>query len=645
MADASGAKYSAGSAPPPVAANTKPPVASKPAFTPTHSSRSGVSLPSRGRNPQQSGPVDEDGWGTDAPPVVRTQLEKVASAYQPTKVNLADLKANASPSGSFQPSRSESSDPDVVRGGYQPIGKVDIAEIRRQAKESGALKDERPGTVKGSYEPIGKVDIAAIRAKAQKPADAPTPSFAQSESSEAPKSLADRSSSFQQSERLAALPKPKVANKFGGSSFTGTTAPTPGAYGAKPPAGAAPVGTASRTFADQGGKTPAQIWAEKKARERGTGVTSPGLPAATSPVTSQPSGGGQWESGYSGKKWGSVQTSHTGKSMEQQRTGSHQEAEEEAPQSSTPGFGNLKDRFSGAAPMGAPAPSSSFDRAAPAPVESTKPNRGVAIPGLVKPPEPEAPSLPTPPPQPRSPSPPTPDEMRDSSPVRIAMPVGRGAATEEVTDVHEEQQSPPPPMPMRSLEQAAEHEQEADDRAELEPDYGRTAATTAAVAAMGEEAVNSAPPAAAGKGKTAIVEYDYDAAESNEISLKEGEHVTDIDMVDTDWWLGTNSQGQSGLFPSNYVTVADDDDTAGHDGIDEPHEATGVAAAAPATGGKPTATSLYDYEAAESNEISFPEGATITNLVSPPSHNPNLFKHSNQVLTTSFRNSPTRTGG
>ncbi|KKY14955.1 putative actin binding protein [Phaeomoniella chlamydospora] len=615
VADASGAKYSAGSAPPQIATNTKPSVASKPAFTPTQSSGAGSAFNAasrlRGGQPRNES-VDEDGWGADAPPVTRTQLEKVAPAYQPTKVNLQNLKSQGSAQSSFQTSSvPNTTTSDVVKGGYQPIGKVDINAIRRQAKESGAVQDDRPVPVKGSYEPVGKVDIAAIRARSHKPVDT-IPSAP--ESSAAPsRSVADRSSTFAESERLTSLPKPKVANKFGGgSTFTGTTAPTPGGFGAKP-APAAPVGSASRTFADQGGKTPAQLWAEKKAAREGQTLHTTTAPSATSPIQSQASGSGQWESGYAGKKWAPVSTTATGKSagsLGQQATGSQPDVEERTLEPQAAGIGGLRDRFSAAPPMGSPAFTAPFDRPAPEPVESTKPNRGqgVPIPGLTSA-EPEAPSFPTPPTQPRSPTPPTP-EFRASSPPRIAMPVGRTAA-EEVTDVHEEQTSPPPPMPVRAVQEVAAQEQEADDHPE--PDSGRTAAVIAATTSLGEEAVGSNPPFSGSKGKTAIAQYDYDADESNEISLKEGEHVTDIDMVDEDWWMGTNSQGQSGLFPSNYVELVEED----ADSVPASEVQTAAPTEAAHTGQGATAISLYDYEAAESNELSFPEGVKITNIVFP----------------------------
>ena len=135
-------------------------------------------------------------------------MEKVGTAYTPTKVNMAELTARKDESSS-------NDRPEVVKGAYQPVGKVDIAAIRAQAKDA---KDDRPTVVKGAYEPVGKVDIAAIRAKAQ--AAPPSPGPPKEEEDETPKSLAERSAAFKsQPERLTSMPKPKVANKFAGASF------------------------------------------------------------------------------------------------------------------------------------------------------------------------------------------------------------------------------------------------------------------------------------------------------------------------------------------------------------------------------------------------------------------------------------------
>lgn len=626
VADASGSKYSAGSAPPPVANATKPPIASKPAFTPTQRSGAspGVGIPSRDRpSVAKSKNVDEDGWGEDAPPVTRTQLEKVQSAYQPTKINMQEFTGQKSDSSAYNdyigPNDTAS---DAVKGGYQPVGKVNIAEIRRQAKESGNIKDDRPEIVKGAYEPVGKVDIAAIRAKAQKPSDAPfsppssispAPTGGSGGSRDEPRSMTDRSAAFSTSERLTTLPKPKVANKFGGgSTFTGTTAPSPGGFEPKSVTSAAPVGTASRTFADQGGKTPAQIWAEKKARERGVSGTGTNIPSSNfggphSPIQSQTSGGGEWKSGYTGKTWAPVQTTHTGRSsLGQQRTGDVEAQDEDASASPAGGVSSIRDRFSGAPPMGAPA--QGFDRSSePALDTSTKPNRGqgIPIPGFPRQPtEEQVPvvPLPSPPPQPRSPTPPTP-EMRSTSPIRVAMPVSRGAET-ELADARDEQTSLPPVMPVRSMNQNVP-EDEDDEPA---PDPARGVAQAVAAASLGQTAVETAQPGSEASGKKALVQYDYAADESNEINLQEGEYVANIEMVDADWWMGQNEKGETGLFPSNYVELVEQKGA-------EPSETHEPSIATEPSAGGQTATAVYDYEAQEDNEISFPEGAKIASVV------------------------------
>ncbi|KAB8292296.1 hypothetical protein EYC80_008038 [Monilinia laxa] len=647
VADASGAKYSSGSAPPP-SSGPPPPAASKPVFTPTRSG--GVSgfnplAGSRSRTNQNDN-VDGDGWGADAPQITRTQLEKVQPAYKPTKVNMAELTKQPTASRSNDVSGSDSGTAsDVVKGGYQPIGKVDIAALRAQAKTSG---DDRPTIVKGAYEPVGKVDIAAIRAKAQKPSDdgprevspAATSSSAQG-NDEPPKSLADRSAAFAQSERLTTLPKPKVANRFGSSAnFTGTKAPTPGSFGIQSPAvpaASAPIGAASRTFADEGGKTPAQIWAEKKARERGlSGAGDAPPPNVASPIVSQTSGGGQWKSGYTGKSWAPVATNPTGQSatgsIGQQRTG-EAEPEQEAPASPAGGINAIRDRFKGGqAPMGAPAipRSTTGDQnqpPQPPPINASSRPGAVPMPVLpTRPPpvedeeEQSRSNIPAPPPVPRSPTPePEEEPERESSPVRIAMPVARGREPE--LEAPEERYDHP------ALEQAIEHVPHEEDLTE-EP-AGHDPARGAGAAVAAETFGHSAPAVnetSAASGKRALIQYDYEKAEDNELELIEGEYVTNIEMVDDDWWMGTNSKGESGLFPSNYVELVEDEEESApapvptHHAEPEPPArapAPAAPAAAPTRAAGPTATTQYDYEAAEDNELSFPEGATITDLEFP----------------------------
>ena len=655
VADASGSRYSAGnSAPLSKPSGPPPPAASKPAFTPTRigggtsgfnplGSRAAAAAPTNQR-------VDADGWGEDAPPITRNQIEKVQSAYQPTKVNLKELSSQPQSQSRFNaPQNNENGQSDVVKGGYQPIGKVDIAAIRRQAQEQGDKKDDRPAPVKGSYEPVGKVDIAAIKSRAQGPSGV-APSGNQEE---APKPISERSSAFNQSERMTTLPKPKVANRFGSntSSFTGTKAPLPGEVSTKSPPGAPPVGSASRTFADEGGKTPAQLWQERKARERGTsGATdnppSTGLGGQPSPIASQQSGGGSWKSGYGGKSWAPVQTTRTGQSAAS-ASSQPDEAQEESQFSPTGGVSAVRDRFQNVPPMGTQAPLPTRSQApAPPPMDfASKPNagaaRGVPIPGLPMRPqateaEDEAPaeqhvSVPPPPPQP--PRSPTPEEepLDRGSPIQVAMPVSRGPATEIEPP---EERLPHPAIPAASLGRAAPQEEE------LEPEPQQEIHDPARGAAIAAAPPSASAPGAGVTGKRALIQYDYEKAEDNELELREGEYVTNIEMVDEDWWMGQNSQGETGLFPSNYVELVPDDEEPAA-AVPQTHAAPTHTEPEPSVVQGHSATALYDYEAAEDNELSFPEGATITGVVSR-TQRPVDFA---LKLTDLHRSSLTMTGG
>jgi hypothetical protein len=46
--------------------------------------------------------------------------------------------------------------------------------------------------------------------------------------------------------------------------------------------------------------------------------------------------------------------------------------------------------------------------------------------------------------------------------------------------------------------------------------------------------------------------FEFDGDAEDELPLKEGEIVT-INSEAEGWMLGTNSSGQQGLFPANYV--------------------------------------------------------------------------------------------
>jgi hypothetical protein len=58
-----------------------------------------------------------------------------------------------------------------------------------------------------------------------------------------------------------------------------------------------------------------------------------------------------------------------------------------------------------------------------------------------------------------------------------------------------------------------------------------------------------------GKGVCAKALYDYVAGEENEITFDPDEIITDIEMIDEGWWIGTAPDGRRGMFPSNYVQL------------------------------------------------------------------------------------------
>ena len=56
-------------------------------------------------------------------------------------------------------------------------------------------------------------------------------------------------------------------------------------------------------------------------------------------------------------------------------------------------------------------------------------------------------------------------------------------------------------------------------------------------------------PSFAGKGIVAVVLYEYEATEDNEINLAEGDFVEHIEEIDEGWWSGVGPDGKTGLFP------------------------------------------------------------------------------------------------
>ena len=53
----------------------------------------------------------------------------------------------------------------------------------------------------------------------------------------------------------------------------------------------------------------------------------------------------------------------------------------------------------------------------------------------------------------------------------------------------------------------------------------------------------------------AVVLYEYTAQDTDELTLKKGDIVTDIKVREGGWWEGTSKDGRRGLFPDNFVKV------------------------------------------------------------------------------------------
>ncbi|KAJ3410880.1 hypothetical protein HDV05_003135 [Chytridiales sp. JEL 0842] len=126
------------------------------------------------------------------------------------------------------------------------------------------------------------------------------------------------------------------------------------------------------------------------------------------------------------------------------------------------------------------------------------------------------------------------------------------------------------------------------------------------------------------QGICAVVLYDYTPLEDNEIQLEESEIITHIEKLDEGWWQGVNSKAQIGLFPANYVQEIEGGADAGKPVEAPPAQSYLETVHEPAVEEVPmqvqngdagkVAIALYDYDAAEPNEISFRTGDKISHI-------------------------------
>ena len=362
-----------------------------------------------------------------------------------------------------------------------------------------------PEIVKSTYTPVGRVDMAAIRSQAKE---------------SQPSALMESSSSYVGTSGYTPvqLPTPKpLASRFGPTTTgrTGTVAPVPTAPARESKA----IGGASRNFAtDASGKTPSQLWAERKARER---TSSGGVPSVTARQTTLPRAP---EAGY-------VEDSSemTGKPV-------------------SGGVAAMRERFAkqtldeGSVPISPQPPTRPAFKASPAAMSATPPS---------PPAPPSRPSAPSPPPIAIGSKPPPKtyqsldDVVAAGAGAGVGLGVGALAHADESEEEHEVTSPPPPPLPTASRDtwetaQHAEAEEDEDDiaaheRSQIHAEEEHEVESPHLPATTHEE---PEPPIAhvdegdAKNAKIAVVLFDYEAQEENEINLAEGQIITNIEFID-----------------------------------------------------------------------------------------------------------------
>lgn len=419
----------------------------KPSFVPKSTGKPITSVPSGHKPKPQS---SDDGWG-DAQDVEERDfdekpLEDVPSTYKPTKVN--------------------------------------IEELRKQKSDT-----------------VSSAPKSRFNASQDKPEE------------ESPKPLSERMKAYEHDDgRLTSLPKPKVGHSVADRYKANATPSGAPSFGAKPTFGTTKndrsdkvVGGLSRNFGAENGKTPAQIWAEKRGKYK------------TVAADEEP------EAGNDEKESFQSHASELASKFEKSANINSDDNEEDEKPASLPAR-NLPPP-----PARQPEPEEDDeDNEDDEDDEDEQPAR-LAARNL-------PPSLPSRDSQQEEPKPPT-------LPGRNLPPANKGF--EDDDEEEEEEDEKPATLPARNLPPPPPRQPEPEpepEEEEVEED---------------EEEQPAAEPSSQKSGTvTATAEYDYEKDEDNEIGFEEGDLIVEIDFVDEDWWSGKHSKtGEVGLFPANYVTL------------------------------------------------------------------------------------------
>ncbi|EAZ63948.2 actin binding protein [Scheffersomyces stipitis CBS 6054] len=399
----------------------------------------------------------------------------------------------------------------------------DAQDVEERDLDSKPLED-----VPSAYKPT-KVNISELRSqKSDTISSTPKPFKAEPKPAEKdddnePKSLSDRMKTYKSFEpssdgRLTSLPKPKVSHSV--NTRYKSEAPS---FGAKPTFGQSDdsrkdkvVGGLSRNFAAENGKTPAQIWAEKRGQYKTVEA-------------------GESESGEV-----HAHSSDLAHKFEEQE-------EEEKPTPSLP----VRSLPPPPARVVEPEPEAEEEKEEEAPAASL-PSRSLPARNLPPPPAPAA----------------EPEEEEEeeapapSLPSREAEPKKDGAsAVAEYDYVKDEDNEIGFAEGDLIVEIEFTDEEWWTGKHSKSGEVGLFPAAYVSLKKEEEKATEpetKAEPVVEKKseGRSATAEYDYEKDEDNEIGFAEGDVIVEIEFIDDDWWSGKHSKsGEVGLFPANYVSL------------------------------------------------------------------------------------------
>lgn len=515
--DAAGARYLIqGVASKPKATKSPQPQVIKPSRPSAPAKPISAPAASKPAAPSKPAVSNDDGWDGAEEVVERDfskkPLETVEPAWKPIgRVDIDAIRSGKPASLSVpQPAAVSSSTPAVVAPPRRtlppmpkrevPLSKPAAPTLPKQVETEAEPKPVKTGT-KPAPEPVSKPAPEPV----SKPAFAPKPEPSIEDLDEEERAFREKRKIFDQPAPVEeAKPKPVVikptAKPVYGAARPGVKVPLPVPTGFS-------KSTPKSTGALENGKTPAQIWAEKRGKYDSSAVPE-------------------------------VVNKNDVDSVSEK-------------------FAETKIESVSAAPKPAPEPAT---EPASAPEPATEP---ASLPPRQLPP-------------------------RQLPPREVPKPVEPEPEVEEQPEEPEETEEEPAPAPTPSL-----------------PERATISVPEPVAAPEPEPQLEPQAEAGADEGIVAIARFNYEAEEEDEINLEENERVIQIETVDENWWIGTNSKGERGQFAASYVELVDASQVPMpvQDTSDEIPEHTDK-----------TAVALYDSEDPEENELAFKAGDVITDI-------------------------------